>query len=162
ADLERRGRAIPDAALGSVRPDQRWLHAARRWPDVARFHGRFFPLYRSQRHARSVRLRDLGRASRVDHARPSYWEAVRFRERAVALEPGAPVVPENLVSDVLAVYPELLPVFLAFGFRPLANPLLRKTLARQVTVKAACRLLDVDIEQLLRALNRARKTRGGR
>src|SRR5262249_28313729 len=38
-----------------------------------------------------------------------------------------PVTAEHRVGAVLERRPELLPTFLAFGFRPLANPLLRRT-----------------------------------
>jgi hypothetical protein len=77
------------------------------------------------------------------------------RDRA-ALLPGRPITGSHRVGDILAQYPDLLDTFLAFGFRPLANPALRKTLARQVTLSQACRLMNVDLQQLLDTLNRAR------
>src|SRR5262249_40878070 len=55
--------------------------------------------------------------------------AVSETSAVVPVVPGAPLVPAHRVGDVLDCYPELLPTFLAFGFKPLANPLLRKTLA---------------------------------
>jgi hypothetical protein len=63
------------------------------------------------------------------------------------------ILPETRVRDVLTTYPELLPVFLEFGFRPLANPFLLKTLARRITLAEACRKLEVDQSELLTALN---------
>lgn len=54
-------------------------------------------------------------------------------------------------------YPALLPVFVEFGFKPLASPVLRRTVARWVTVAAACRTLGVDVQALLDALNRERE-----
>ena len=49
----------------------------------------------------------------------------------------------NRVGEVLDRYPDLLDTFLAFGFTPLANPVLRRTLARYVTIAQACRRLQV-------------------
>ena len=51
--------------------------------------------------------------------------------------------------------PELLEVFARFGFAPLQNPLLRRTLARQITIRQACRMQHVDEAKLLVALNTA-------
>jgi hypothetical protein len=64
-----------------------------------------------------------------------------------------PVTAEHRVADVLEQRPELLPTFLAHGFRPLSNPLLRRTLARGVSIRQACRLAGVDEEQFVNALN---------
>ncbi len=69
---------------------------------------------------------------------------------------GMPIHVGHRVGAVLDRYPELLPVFLAFGFKPLANPLLRRMLARNVTIAGACRMLGQDEQALLDALNAAR------
>jgi uncharacterized protein involved in response to NO len=69
----------------------------------------------------------------------------------------SPIVANNLVGDVLERYPQLLAVFLTFGFQPLANPLLRRMLARTVTLEKACRMMGQDVEQLVLALNRVRE-----
>ncbi|GMW02216.1 MAG: hypothetical protein AMXMBFR84_33520 [Candidatus Hydrogenedentota bacterium] len=70
---------------------------------------------------------------------------------------GEAIVPGNRVSDVLDTYPHLLPVFIRFGFTPLANPVLRKTLAKRVSISGAARRLDVELETLLAGLNAARE-----
>jgi hypothetical protein len=70
------------------------------------------------------------------------------------------VTADDRVGDVLNRHPELLSTFLAFGFRPLANPLLRKTLARQVSIGQACRRLNVDVQSLVAALNKATQQAG--
>jgi hypothetical protein len=75
---------------------------------------------------------------------------------APLLGPGLPIVAAHRVSEVLSCYPDLLPVFLSFGFRPLANPLLRRTLARTVTLQQACRLQGQGVHELVEALNAAR------
>jgi hypothetical protein len=77
------------------------------------------------------------------------------------LAPGAPVTATSVVADVLETYPELQPVFLSFGFTPLANPLLRRMLAGTVTVGQACRFLGQDVEELLHALSAARAGHAG-
>jgi hypothetical protein len=56
-----------------------------------------------------------------------------------AAVPGVPITAAHRVSEVLDRYPELLTTFVAFGFLPLTNPLLRKAVARLVTVGSACR-----------------------
>jgi hypothetical protein len=78
------------------------------------------------------------------------------------LEPGEPVGLRHRVADVLDRDPELLDVFLSFGFRPLANPVLRRTLGRTVTIAQACRLMGRDPNALLDALNTARRKPAGR
>jgi hypothetical protein len=75
--------------------------------------------------------------------------------------PGSPVEAKHRVGDVLDYYPELLDVFLNFGFHPLASPLLRKTIARHVTIARACRQLNVNADELLAALNAARVPQRG-
>ncbi len=66
------------------------------------------------------------------------------------------ITASDRVGAILDRYPVLLDTFLAFGFRPLSNPLLRRMLARHVTVAAACRHMDVNLETFLAALNEAR------
>lgn len=73
-----------------------------------------------------------------------------------AYAPGGPIAAEHVVGDVLAAYPHLLQTFIGFGFTPLANPVLRATLAKRITIGAAARRVDVDLEKLLAALNRER------
>lgn len=70
---------------------------------------------------------------------------------------GHSIVPGNRVGEVLDQYPELLETFVSLGFRPLANPLMRRTVARLVTIEQACRQMDVDVGPLIAALNAARK-----
>lgn len=62
------------------------------------------------------------------------------------------LTPQTKVADVLAHYPQSLQIFLRHGFGPLANPVLRKTMARVVTIEQACRREGVDLVQLLAEL----------
>ncbi len=65
----------------------------------------------------------------------------------------SPIVETNLVGDVLHHHPELLDTFLVYGFKPLKNPLIRKTIAGKVTIESACRKMDVNPQSLVNALN---------
>src|SRR5262249_23640499 len=80
--------------------------------------------------------------------------------RVVRLAPGPAIEAGHVVGDVLDCYPALLDTFLAYGFRPLANPFFRRTVARHTTLDAACRTLGVELPQLLDALNRSRTQTG--
>jgi hypothetical protein len=90
----------------------------------------------------------------------------RARVRVPAVAPlvlGEPITAAHRVGEVLDRYPELLNIFASFGFTPLTNPLLRRTVARFVTIDRACRGEHVDPDQLLVALNIARaRLDGGR
>jgi hypothetical protein len=71
------------------------------------------------------------------------------------------ITAQTRVGDVLASYPESLQIFLRFGFGPLANPILRRTMARVITLEQACRREGVNLEELLSDLNKlAIKERG--
>lgn len=75
--------------------------------------------------------------------------------------------PERLTADhcvaaVLHWHPELEPVFVEYGFDLIRNPVLRRTVARQVSLKQACRMKGVEVTAFVDALNRARPAaRGG-
>jgi len=66
-----------------------------------------------------------------------------------------PIAPATRVGDLLSAYPGLLPVFVGRGFTALANPLLRRTFARQVSIGQACRMHGVDVEGFLQELSEA-------
>jgi hypothetical protein len=69
--------------------------------------------------------------------------------------PGARIEADQLVGAVLEAHPELLQTFLGLGFTPLANPLLRTTVARHITIATACRQLGRSEEVVVETLNRA-------
>lgn len=85
---------------------------------------------------------------------------LRRMERAVAaaseLPPTEEIGPTSTVGDVLARHPESLEVFLEFGFTTLAQPAMRETIARVVTLERACRRTGVDLQSFLRALEARR------
>lgn len=59
------------------------------------------------------------------------------------------------VGEVLDRFPELLGLFLAHGFAPLRNPLMRKTFARRVSIAQATKMQDISTDRLLEDLNDA-------
>jgi len=70
-----------------------------------------------------------------------------------ALKANESIGPQHLVSTVLDRHPELLDVFVRFGFTTLTNPQFRHTIARVVTIQKACQRMDVDLSVFLAALN---------
>jgi len=85
------------------------------------------------------------------------WELVRNmragienekRESIVDLRP-LTVAAQTRIADVLRSYPQALDVFLRHGFTPLSNPVLRRTMARVVTIEQACRREGVNLDRLL-------------
>lgn len=68
-----------------------------------------------------------------------------------ASAPGA-LGPDTRVAEIAEAHPESLEVFERFGFRELRNPVLRRTLARRVTVRMACQMKGVPEEEFLAAL----------
>lgn len=76
-------------------------------------------------------------------------EFSRLKEATMDLE----ITPTVKVGDVLERYPQSLDVFVRHGFAPLRNPVLRKTMARVITIEQACRREGVDMPGLLRELN---------
>ncbi|MBI3467263.1 MAG: DUF1858 domain-containing protein [Planctomycetes bacterium] len=61
------------------------------------------------------------------------------------------------VCAVLDRYPTLLDDFLASGFTMLANPYMRQTVSRVVSIEQACRRMGVDVQQFLAVLNERRE-----
>jgi len=59
------------------------------------------------------------------------------------------ISPQTKVADVLTHYPQSLEIFLRHGFSPLKNPVLRRTMARVVTLEQACRREGVNLNELL-------------
>jgi hypothetical protein len=87
------------------------------------------------------------------------WAVMAGRARyrpsiTVPYVPGAPIEAGHTVGEVLERHPEMLETFLALGFRPLANPLLRKTVARHVSIGQACRQIGRETKEVVEALNR--------
>jgi uncharacterized protein involved in response to NO len=56
------------------------------------------------------------------------------------------------VGALVDAHEEAIPILVEAGFTPIANPLLRKTLARAVTLRQACSIHKIDVDQLLKRL----------
>jgi hypothetical protein len=82
-----------------------------------------------------------------------------WRDAGVPWRPRGPrpeqVAGHHLVAEVLAWFPETEPAFLEYGFTAIQRPLLRRTVARQITLAHAASLRGVPLDKLLAAVNRA-------
>ncbi|ASJ09384.1 hypothetical protein A3L11_09145 [Thermococcus siculi] len=71
------------------------------------------------------------------------------------------ITEDTNVAKLLKAYPESLKILVKYGFSPLENPVMRKTLARTITLKGAKKLLGMSDEKFkammeeLKALERA-------
>jgi len=85
----------------------------------------------------------------------------RIRRPAKATQESDPLESRSIRAGdtpgrVLEHFPDLLPTFAAHGFAALANPRLRATLARVVTIEQACRRMGNNIDEFLAELNQRR------
>lgn len=67
---------------------------------------------------------------------------------------------DMIVADVLAWFPQTESVFVEFGFRPVTNPFMRRTVARQVTLRQACQLHNIEPEDFVAILNESLRGTG--
>lgn len=65
------------------------------------------------------------------------------------------VTPATRVFDIVQRYPQTTPVFLAFGFSLINNPVARRVFARSVTLEQACRLRHVQYDVFAAALEKS-------
>jgi len=79
--------------------------------------------------------------------------------RTVTLRPPR-IEADHHVADVIDWFPATLEVFLAHGFAPLRNPVMRRTVARWTSVRQAASIGGVELERLLADLNRAARPGG--
>ena len=57
------------------------------------------------------------------------------------------ITEDTNVAKLLKAYPESLKILVKYGFSPLENPVMRKTLARTITLKGAKRLIGMSDEK---------------
>lgn len=62
------------------------------------------------------------------------------------------ITADTKVGELLSQYPQSLEIFVRHGFTPLSNPVLRRTVARVVTIEQACRREGIDMTDLLSEL----------
>jgi len=77
------------------------------------------------------------------------WLLERSRQQSGSAEGLLVLTPQAKVAEILQRYPQTLEVFLRHGFRPLQNPVLRRTMARVVTLEQACRREGIAYEALV-------------
>jgi len=63
------------------------------------------------------------------------------------------VTKDTKVFDIVDQYPDTLQIFLDFGFKQMANPVMRNTMGRVATIDMATKMHNVDIDKFLNALN---------
>ena len=56
------------------------------------------------------------------------------------------------MKHVLDSHPELLDILVDLGFKPLANPAMRQSVGKVVTLKQGCKLINLPLEQLINEL----------
>ena len=152
AHAQRHRSPEPLGALGAVPAGQWGLFAPGRDAAPDGLVGQHLPVARHQRDAGGCGPGLVGTRPGVDH-RP---RVARGRRPA---GPGGPR-PESIeahhrVAEVLDWFPETEPVFLERGFTAIRQPLLRRTVARQITLAQAASLRGVPLDELLASLNRA-------
>jgi TusA-related sulfurtransferase len=70
------------------------------------------------------------------------------------------ITEDTNVAKLLKAYPEALDILVKYGFSPLQNPVMRKTLARTVTLKQAKKLIgmsDERFEEMMKELKKLEK-----
>ena len=70
-----------------------------------------------------------------------------------AVERPSRITADDKVGWIVQWYPATLPVLIAKGFAPLQNPILRRTMARAVSLRTAARQHNLDEEALVAELN---------
>ena len=56
------------------------------------------------------------------------------------------------VAQVIDQHPEVLDLLVKLGFKPLANPIMRNTVGRKVSLKQASKLEGTPMEKIVRTL----------
>ncbi|EHR77424.1 hypothetical protein OCC_13156 [Thermococcus litoralis DSM 5473] len=70
------------------------------------------------------------------------------------------IMEDTNVAKLLKAYPEALDILVKYGFSPLQNPVMRKTLARTVTLRKAKKLIgmsDERFEEMMKELKALEK-----
>ncbi len=92
----------------------------------------------------------------------------KAKEPAKETPPPAPVIQKEVitadmkVSDIIEKWPHLLAVFVESGFAALANPTARATFAKMITIKQACKVHNLGLDNFVQKLNDSLNGKGGR
>lgn len=63
------------------------------------------------------------------------------------------VTKDMTVHETVKASPQLKDVFVEFGFKSITDPIKFSTVAKIMTIEAACKMKNVDMEAFLKALN---------
>lgn len=72
------------------------------------------------------------------------------------------ITAEMKVSDIIEKWPHLLAVFVESGFAALANPTARATFAKMITIKQACKVHNLGMDNFVQKLNDSLNGKGGK
>ncbi|ACS90792.1 hypothetical protein TSIB_1741 [Thermococcus sibiricus MM 739] len=103
-----------------------------------------------------VELKDIGGAFvlRVTKTKNSRELSMEVKECDDRLEE---ITGDTNVAKLLKAYPESLKILVKYGFSPLENPVMRKTLARTVTLKQAKKLIGMNDEKFREMMEELKK-----
>ena len=79
--------------------------------------------------------------------------AADVQPAARPLRVAGPIRRDTIVADALALSPLVLQVLLDYGFGPLADPEMRASMARSITIDRAATFLGADPQALVDTLN---------
>ncbi|MHB8874752.1 MAG: DUF1858 domain-containing protein [Myxococcaceae bacterium] len=65
------------------------------------------------------------------------------------------IAADELVYRLITAHGEAIPLLIEAGFTPLANPVLRRTLTRAITLRQACKMQSIELEPLLQRIRAA-------
>ena len=79
------------------------------------------------------------------------WKTMNAEDEDIEepMETLTEITEDTNIAHAIDQYPEILDVFLEFGFKQLASPVARKTVAKMFTIKQATKIHPVEIDSLL-------------
>jgi hypothetical protein len=85
------------------------------------------------------------------------WKTMQLDTKEESTEQIKVATASTNVYQLIKQYPQALDILVGFGFKQLKNPVLRNTLARTISIGQAAQINPVNLDDLLRELNKAIK-----
>ena len=85
------------------------------------------------------------------------WKTMQLDAEEETTEQITVATPGTNVYQLIKQYPQSLDILVGFGFKQLKNPVLRNTLARTISIGQAAQINPVNLDDLLRELNKTIK-----
>ncbi len=85
------------------------------------------------------------------------WKTMRLDTKEESTEQIKVATASTNVYQLIKQYPQSLDILVGFGFKQLKNPVLRNTLARTISIGQAAQINPVNLDDLLRELNKTIK-----